>query len=78
MQLLEDRTGQTGMKMVTIIKPLGNRHRPKGHSKAFAVFSITEGLLDQILSVKSLLCRAIWLSFMLSKSFLWKKDLLGM
>lgn len=66
------------MKIGTIIKPLGNRLRPKGHSKTFAVFSITEGLLDQVLFVKSSLSGAIWPSFMLSKSFLWKKDLLEM
>ena len=78
MRLLDDRTGQAGMKMGTIIRPLGNRHRPKGHFKAFTVFSITEGSLDQVLFVKSSLSGAIWLSFMLSKPFLWKKDLLEM
>lgn len=71
--LYNDQTARTGMKMVTIIKPLGKMDERVVLHTALAVFSIMGGLIDQVLFVKSLLSGAIWLSFMLSKSFFGRK-----
>lgn len=52
--------------MATIIKPLG-----KCLKELFKINGITiEGLIDQVLFAKTSVSEAIWVYFMLSKSFL--------